>query len=91
MANRRRQKNEIAGRVSTISKDLQDVKSATRQMATDGVEALRATTDQFIDEGRARVRQWGDSVASRVQDQPVKALLVAAAFGFLVGMFMRRH
>jgi ElaB/YqjD/DUF883 family membrane-anchored ribosome-binding protein len=91
MATTRRQKNESAGQVSTISKDFRDVKSATRQMATDGVEALRATTDQFIDEGRARMREWGDTVASRVQDQPVKALLVAAALGFLVGVFVRRH
>jgi ElaB/YqjD/DUF883 family membrane-anchored ribosome-binding protein len=91
MATKRREKSDLSDQVSTITKDFRDVKAATRQIATDGVEALRATTSQYMDEGRARVREWGDSVESRIHDQPVKALLVAAAFGFLVGMFMRRH
>lgn len=81
----------ISERVSEIAKDLQEVSSATRRMATDSVAALRKTANEFLDEGRIKARDLGNSVQTKVQEKPGKSMLIAAAIGFLLGVFWMRR
>jgi ElaB/YqjD/DUF883 family membrane-anchored ribosome-binding protein len=87
----RSKRDDAAEQASTIAKDLQEVGTATRRMASDSVEALRETANQYLDEGRTRVRELGESVQHRVQDQPMTSVLVAAAAGFLLGVLWVRR
>jgi ElaB/YqjD/DUF883 family membrane-anchored ribosome-binding protein len=92
MANTTRAKrDEVAEQASTIAKDLQEVGTATRQMASDSVEALRETANQYLDQGRTRVREMSDTMQTRIQEQPVKSLLIATAVGFLLGVLWVRR
>jgi ElaB/YqjD/DUF883 family membrane-anchored ribosome-binding protein len=81
----------VKDHASTIAKDLQEVGAATRRMAADSVDTLRETATHYLDEGRARARVVGDTVQTRVQQQPIQALLVAAAVGFLFGALWSRR
>jgi ElaB/YqjD/DUF883 family membrane-anchored ribosome-binding protein len=81
----------ISERASAVAKDFQDVRSATKQMATDSVDALRCTANDLLDEGRAKARELGQNVQSKVQEKPVKSVLIAAAIGFLLGVFWKRR
>ena len=92
MANTVRTKREdVTEQASTIARDLQDVGAATKRMASDSVEALRETANQYLDQGRTRVREMSDTMQHRVQEQPVKSILIASALGFLLGaLWMRR-
>jgi ElaB/YqjD/DUF883 family membrane-anchored ribosome-binding protein len=81
----------ISERASAIAKDFQDVRSATKQMATDSVDVLRHTANDLFDEGRTKAREVGQSVQSKVQEKPVKSVLIAAAVGFLLGVFWVRR
>jgi ElaB/YqjD/DUF883 family membrane-anchored ribosome-binding protein len=81
----------LADHASTIAKDVHKVGDAARRVATDGVDAIRETAHQYLDDGKAQVRQLGDSVQQRVQDQPVKSLLIAAGIGFLLGAIWIRR
>jgi ElaB/YqjD/DUF883 family membrane-anchored ribosome-binding protein len=81
----------ISERASAIAKDFQDVRSATTQMATDSVDALRCTANDLLGEGRAKARELGQNVQSKVQEKPVKSVLIAAAVGFLLGVFWKRR
>ena len=60
-------------------------------MASNGVDALRETANKYLDEGRTRVRELGETVQSRVQEQPMKSILIATAVGFLLGILWRRR
>jgi ElaB/YqjD/DUF883 family membrane-anchored ribosome-binding protein len=92
MANTTRAKrDEVAEQASTIAKDLQEVGTATRQMASDSVEALRETANQYLDQGRTRVREMSDTMQTRIQEQPVKSILIATAVGFLLGVLWVRR
>jgi ElaB/YqjD/DUF883 family membrane-anchored ribosome-binding protein len=84
-------RDDIAEHASTISKDLQEAGKAARQMATDRADALRETANEYLDEGRVRMRELSDTVQHRVQQQPIQSLLIAAAAGFLLGaLWVRR-
>jgi ElaB/YqjD/DUF883 family membrane-anchored ribosome-binding protein len=81
----------ISERASAIAKDFQDVRSATKQMATDSVDALRRTATDLLDEGRTKAREAGQTVQGKVKEQPAKSVLIAAAIGFLLGVFWVRR
>jgi ElaB/YqjD/DUF883 family membrane-anchored ribosome-binding protein len=87
----RSKRDDVAEQASTIAKDLQEVGHVTRRMANDGVEALRETANQYLDEGRHRVRELSETMQHRVQDQPMKSVLVAAAVGFVLGVLWVRR
>ena len=84
-------RDAISERASAIAKDFQEVRSATKQIATDSVDALRQTTKDMLQECRFKAREVVQSVQSKVQETPVKSVLVAAAVGFLLGVFWVRR
>jgi ElaB/YqjD/DUF883 family membrane-anchored ribosome-binding protein len=89
--NVRSMQGDVSERTSTITKNLQEVGDSARRMATDQVEALRETASEYLDQGRARVRELGDTVQHRVQEQPIQSILIAAAAGFLLGVLWVRR
>jgi ElaB/YqjD/DUF883 family membrane-anchored ribosome-binding protein len=92
MANTVRSKrSDVTEQASTIAKDLQEVGASAKRMATDSVETLRETANEYLDQGRARVRELGDTVQTRIQEQPMTSILVATAVGFLLGVLWVRR
>jgi ElaB/YqjD/DUF883 family membrane-anchored ribosome-binding protein len=54
-------------------------------------EGVRDTTADYLEQGRERARELGHSVEHQIQDRPVRAVLIAAGIGFVMGViFMRR-
>jgi ElaB/YqjD/DUF883 family membrane-anchored ribosome-binding protein len=92
MANTVRSKrDEVMEQASSMAKDLQDVGGAARRMATDSAEALRESANEYMDQGRARVRELSETVQHKVQDQPMTSVLIATAVGFLLGVLWVRR
>jgi ElaB/YqjD/DUF883 family membrane-anchored ribosome-binding protein len=86
-----RRRSDDTDHAATLARDFHDVGDAAKRIATDSVDALRGTTQQYLDEGRSRARRVGQSVQEKVQEEPVKALLIAAGLGFLLGaLWIRR-
>jgi ElaB/YqjD/DUF883 family membrane-anchored ribosome-binding protein len=81
----------ISERASAIAKDFQEVRSATKQMATDSVDVLRHTANDLLEEGRAKAHEVGESIQSKVQEKPMKSVFIAAAVGFLLGVIWMRR
>jgi ElaB/YqjD/DUF883 family membrane-anchored ribosome-binding protein len=88
---KRRSHDTIADRTATVARDMQQIGDAARKMADHSVTAVRDTAKQYLDEGRSRLEHLGDDVQSRVAEQPIKALLVAAGIGFLIGAIWTRR
>jgi ElaB/YqjD/DUF883 family membrane-anchored ribosome-binding protein len=91
MPNTTHNKRGSSNAVASISDNIDEVRTATRKMANDSVEALRDTANQYLDEGKMRVRELSDTVQHRVQDQPITSILVASAVGFLLGVLWVRR
>jgi ElaB/YqjD/DUF883 family membrane-anchored ribosome-binding protein len=76
---------------STIMEGVRDVGASAKRAVTDGLETVRDRAADYLEQGKKTARQFGETVEQQVRDQPVKAVLIAAAAGFLVGMlYMRR-
>jgi ElaB/YqjD/DUF883 family membrane-anchored ribosome-binding protein len=83
--------NGLAAHRATIAQDFNEVGDAAKRVATDSVEAVRDTANQYLEQGRSRAKSIGESMQSKVQEQPVKSLLIASAVGFLLGAFWIRR
>ena len=92
MANTTQAKRErMSEQASAAAKNVQDVGAKAREMASESVDSLRETANQYLDEGRQRVRELGDTVQHRVQDRPMTSILIATAIGFLLGVLWVRR
>ena len=87
----RSMREDVTEKASTISKDLQSAGSSAKRTAADSAEALRETANEYLEQGRTRVRELGDTVQHRVQEQPMTSILVATAIGFLIGVLCVRR
>jgi ElaB/YqjD/DUF883 family membrane-anchored ribosome-binding protein len=84
-------RDDIAMHASEIGKDFQDMGQAARQMAAERAEQLRETANEYLDQGKARVREFGETMQHQIQEQPMKTLLIAGAVGFVLGMLWNRR
>lgn len=90
-AKTKRHMDEATDHAANLVKDFHEVGDAAKRIATDGVEALRGTANDYLDRGRSGARRVSERVQGKVQDEPVKALLIAAGLGFLLGaLWIRR-
>jgi ElaB/YqjD/DUF883 family membrane-anchored ribosome-binding protein len=81
----------VADRTTRIGKDVEQIRTAGKQLAADSVDAVRQTANELVQEGRSKAREVVTNAQSKVQEKPVKSVLVAAAIGFLLGVFWRRR
>jgi ElaB/YqjD/DUF883 family membrane-anchored ribosome-binding protein len=81
----------FAVRTIQIGKDVEQVRAAGKQLAADSVDVVRQTANELVEESRSKAREVVASAQSKVQEKPVKSVLVAAAIGFLFGVFWRRR
>jgi len=83
--------NNMAEFGSTVATDFHDIQNAAKRMVTDSADAFRGAAQDYLDEGRARATDVVGRVQGKVQDEPLKALLVATGVGMLLGaLFFRR-
>src|SRR5215475_10992370 len=57
----------------------------------DGLENVRDTASDYIDEGVSRAYELEKRVEARVQSRPMTSLMAAIGFGFLIGFFCSRR
>jgi ElaB/YqjD/DUF883 family membrane-anchored ribosome-binding protein len=81
----------ISERASAVTKDFEDVRSAAKQMATDGVDMLRQTASDLLYDGQDKMQEARQRIAATVQKSPMRTVLIGAAVGFLIGIFFRRR
>ncbi len=75
---------------SAVVEGFREAGASAKQAVSDGIEAVRGTATDYFDQGKEYAGQLSDKVQSQVKDQPMKAVLIAAAAGFLVGMLYMR-
>jgi len=87
----KRRTDNPADRAAVVARDFHQVSDAAKHLANDSVAVVRDTTLQYLGEGRSRIRHFNDELQSRVAEQPLKSLLIAASIGFLLGAIWIRR
>ncbi|MGH7175872.1 MAG: DUF883 family protein [Tepidisphaeraceae bacterium] len=54
-------------------------------------EEVKDRAGEYFEQGRRRAREWEENLEQYVQDQPVRAILMAAGIGFVIGMLWKRR
>ena len=73
-----------------VAEGLRDVGGQVGDMAREQYEHLRESAQDYFEQGRAKAEEWTGNVESYVQEQPMKALLIAGGIGLLLGFLWRR-
>lgn len=92
--------SDLSSRTGSTLSDLADSASGLRDSASQAVARTSAQAEDMARRGidkartaaydmRERAMRAGDATVSRIQDEPVKAMLVAAAAGALAAMLVR--
>jgi ElaB/YqjD/DUF883 family membrane-anchored ribosome-binding protein len=83
------ERKSFSDQTTKIGEDVREISAATKQLAADSVDAVQQTAGQLIDEGRSRALGAIENAQGKVKEKPVKSVLIAAAVGFLFGVFWR--
>ena len=89
---------ETAGQVGQQLRDMgtqaksvaQEQMGQIREQATQYYDQSRDMAQQYYEEGRQRAMEWEQGLEDYVRQQPVKAVLMAAGVGLVLGFLWRR-
>lgn len=81
----------LRGDAAEIGKDVRDMGGHLKDAAVEQYENLRDRASGYFEQGRDKAREWEEGIEGWVQEKPIRALLVAAGVGVLLGMFWRRR
>ena len=76
---------------SAVMDSIHNMTDSAKKMAADRYEQVRDAAGEYIEQGKNKAREVSDSMQNQVREQPVKAILAAAAIGFVVGMLCTRR
>ena len=81
---------QLRDTASQVAGQVRDMAGQVRDSAREQYEHLRDTAGEYYDQGREKAQQWQQGIEQYVQDQPVKALLIAAGVGVLLGVLWKK-
>ncbi|HEY8665466.1 MAG TPA: hypothetical protein VIL86_02315 [Tepidisphaeraceae bacterium] len=80
----------IGDKAAEVGQGVREMGAQVRDAAREKYEDLRNQASDYYEQGRQRAQEWEEGVENYVQQQPVKALLIAAGVGFLLGAIWKR-
>lgn len=63
----------------------------TASRVSDVMSTMKEAAQEKVEQGRAKVRQLTNGLETSVQEQPMRAVLIALGIGFLAGYLIRRR
>ena len=84
------QQGGATGTAAQLRDKASEVISNVKEKATEQYENLRDTAEDYYEKGREKAQEWQHSLEEYVHDQPVKALLIAAGVGMLLGIIWKK-
>ena len=75
----------------TVLRAVDKVRSEVADALKDGYEDLRDVAAGYVEQGRDTARSLEETFEERVAKRPLAAIGAAIGFGFILGIFFRRH
>jgi ElaB/YqjD/DUF883 family membrane-anchored ribosome-binding protein len=83
--------DDLKETVSEIGQNVREIGSEIGDLAREKFSDVRDQATGYYKKGRKKAAELEDTVEDYIKEQPIKALLIAAGVGLLVGMFWRRR
>jgi ElaB/YqjD/DUF883 family membrane-anchored ribosome-binding protein len=82
--------SQLKDKATEVASSLRDMGSQVRDTATEQYQAARDTAAEYYQAGRDKAVQWEEQLETYVREQPLKALLIAAGVGVVLGVIWKR-
>jgi len=81
---------ELKDKAAEMASNARDVGAQVRDAATEHYQAARDAASEYYQAGKDKAAQWEEGIEEYVRQQPVKALVIAAGVGVLLGIIWKR-
>jgi ElaB/YqjD/DUF883 family membrane-anchored ribosome-binding protein len=82
--------DQLRDKAAEVTQNVREIGSQIRDAAKEKYENVRSQANDYYDQGRAKAQEFESSIESYVQEKPVKALLIAAGVGLVLGILWKR-
>ena len=83
-------KDKASEMTSNIKDKASEITGNIKDAATEQLHHARETASEYYDQGRAKAQEWERSLEEYVPEQPMKALMIAAGVGIVLGILWKR-
>ena len=83
--------DNLKDKAREVQQNLRDLGGQAKAAAVETYAGLRDQAQGYVQHGREQARQWEQSLEEAVQERPLRAILIAAGAGMLLGLLWRRH
>jgi ElaB/YqjD/DUF883 family membrane-anchored ribosome-binding protein len=83
--------SEFKNSASAIGHDVQDLGRATKNLAEDAVNLLKNNATDYYQQGVKKAHNLEKTLETRIKENPIQALAIAAGVGFVIGALIARR
>jgi ElaB/YqjD/DUF883 family membrane-anchored ribosome-binding protein len=82
--------DQLRDKATDVADKVRDIGNQATQAAQEQFSHLRENANEYFDQGREKAQQWQHELEEYVHEQPLKALLIAAGIGVVLGVLWKR-
>src|SRR5438045_231972 len=82
--------DQLRDKAAEVGQNLRDLGGQARDAANEKYNQLRDQASQYYTQGREAAQEWEQNLEGYIQEQPMKAVLIAAGVGLLLGLLWKR-
>lgn len=75
--------------VSSFNGHLQDMGHTAKKVAQESLEHVRDNVNEYYQKGVEKTKQLEHQLEGKIQEYPMRSLLIASGVGLVVGMLLR--
>ncbi len=89
--NARPASERLGSEARVVGKDLQELSGSALEAVQDKFGELKETASEYLEIGKDKIKEAEKTVEEFIQEQPIKAVLIAAAAGWVLGRYCMRR
>jgi ElaB/YqjD/DUF883 family membrane-anchored ribosome-binding protein len=84
-------KEQLQDKVAETRDDVLELGALAKKAARETLHDVKEGAEDLYEKGQEKMGDLGSAMRRRIQNEPVKSLLVAAGIGLVLGFVLRRH
>src|SRR5438105_4976244 len=81
---------QLRDKAAEVSQNLRDIGGQVRDVANEKYTQMRDQASQYYRQGREAAQEFEQNLEGYIQEQPLKAVLIAAGVGLVLGLLWKR-
>ncbi len=81
--------NGIVDDVSSFNGHLQEIGQSAKKVAQESLDHVRENMNEYYQKGVEKTKAFEHKIEDKIQEYPLRSLLIASGVGLVVGMLLR--